>query len=780
MIANDRLDRLARLPATAFLLIVIVLTGCADRENAGSEADAAVEVSIRTGADQARNERQTAFRVRSDFDAALNEDGGWAGEVDQAVIVEADRPFRLRLEVSAAEDDRGARQYRLQTRRNGGAWEPLPAENFPQPAKVHELPFDSHAGGDFRRLWRVVAGDESSMQWNGDESAGNLEVFAGNRSFLAIGQYSVHWQPAEFSVEMRFDDERSARAGLVFDYHDANNYSRVDVIAPETVRLVRVEDGRESVGSDHRTEVEIGRWLELKVAFEDGDAVVEFDDEALVFSEPLPRGFSPSLGFYLPERAAVAFESFVVEGEPHSPRTSIVSSPVFEHGAPTTDLLPVSVRPFSGGAGVSFADRTPSWTAEGGHGEWEFPIVIRRFSDRAALNEPGDRFDYRLVELEAGPLAADATASVTLAVPYGHVGGTFAETPMRLGPWQADNGDLYFLMEPSETWNRLMTVKSSDHGRSWREVDGANRPKTGDLEGFASVLAGDRIHMLHQTSDDVWYHVFNTADHADSPDTWAVRDERLASPGEPPTQVADIAVRSDGSIVAVYGGPDDIRVRMRSPDGLWSEARVIDDEAGGTLSGPTLALGRNDVVHLAYTGGDGSAWYRRIGSDGELGKPERIATDLGTGSEDVGSVLPLLYLPEEDSVSVIYRSGKGRLFERRMNSDGYWSDAQVVSERRVVQNAVDSDQVGADAVVDGNAVHVLFIEADTGRLFHVMRRGGDWQDAEGLVDDAEVQWVRGGVLQLPGEGRVYGYVYDAGSDGGSGMNRFDHVALEVP
>jgi len=109
-----------------------------------------------------------------------------------------------------------------------------------------------------------------------------------------------------------------------------------------------------------------------------------------------------------------------------------------------------------------------------------------------------------------------------------------------------------------------MTVRSTDGGATWTEMDGANRPATGDLEGFASRMADNRIHMLHQTSDHVFYHVFRTSDHPEQPNTWAIRDERLASPQEPPTQVADIAVRSDGSVVAVYGGPEKIHYRIRT------------------------------------------------------------------------------------------------------------------------------------------------------------------------------------------------------------------------
>jgi hypothetical protein len=69
--------------------------------------------------------------------------------------------------------------------------------------------------------------------------------------------------------------------------------------------------------------------------------------------------------------------------------------------------------------------------------------------------------------------------------------------------------------------------------------------------------------MLHQTSDAVFYHVFGTSVTA-APDTWAIRDERVAAPAKPPTQVADLAVRSDGSVIAVYGDSAGLRYRIRT------------------------------------------------------------------------------------------------------------------------------------------------------------------------------------------------------------------------
>lgn len=779
MLIDPRFNGPARVCFLA-MLGVMSLSACGDRSGNPGEASMGESASGAATAESGRD-RQTAFRVREDFEAGLNSDAGWAGDVNVAASVVADRPFRLRFEVESKDEASVSRRYRLEVRRNGGEWAPLPAENFPQPEKLHELDLGSPADASPDTHWRIEQGRAESMSLRADDGAAHLRLEAGDEPMLALGRYEVPWRPREFAVELRLGEEDSARAGLIFDYRSLEDHSRVEVIAPDTVRVVRVEGGRSTVLAEHQVGIDAGRWMELKTIIDGRELVVEFDDEALVFSETLAtEDPAPMLGLYMSERGAADIRAIAIEGEPHTPRTSIIASETYDHGAPTRDVLPVSEQPFSGGAGVSFSERTPPWRADGGHGEWEFPIVIRRFSDHAALNEAGDRFDYRLVEDDGGELAAEATASVSLELPDGHLGGTFVETPMRIGPWQADSGDLYFLMEPAETWNALMTVSSSDGGDSWREIDGENRPKTGDLEGFGSMLVDDRIHMLHQTSDEVVYHVFNTADHPKAPNSWAIRDELVAAPPEPPTQVADIVVRSDGSVVAIYGGADKIRFRVRSPGGQWGEERVIGADTDFLLSGPTIVRGSNDVIHLAYTADKGSAWYRRILPDGELTEPVRVASNLGTASEDIGSILPLLYLPQSDSVSVIFRTREGRLNERRIDADGDRSDTLVVSERIVAQNTVDSDQVGADAVVDGDTVHVLFIEADTGRLFHASRHGDAWRENDLLVDGERVQWVRGAVIERPGDRRVYGFVYDAGSDGGSGMNRYGQLTLETP
>jgi hypothetical protein len=458
-----------------------------------------------------------------------------------------------------------------------------------------------------------------------------------------------------------------------------------------------------------------------------------------------------------------------------TPRVSIVSCAAYKNGEATTDLLEGSTIDFRAGAGVSLAERTMSWTGAGSHGEFEWAVVVRRFADEAVTNEPGDTFEFRMVEAGGAVLGAYRNPVLRLVVPAGHVGGTFVETPGRIGPWKAGNGDLYFIMEPAETSNLFMIVKSADSGRTWQEVDAMNRPPTRDLEAVDARQVGDTIHILHEVSRSARYHSFRTSDHPTQPDSWATRGELVANVS-PVAQAAALEVRSDGSLVAFYVGPTRIHYRIRSPAGAWGVEHVIDPDLGPNLAGPQAVRGVGDTVHLAYYGTDGTIWYRRLLANGTLTNPQQLATGAGTSRAEYGAVLPLIYIPEINTVVIMYRLASGHLWERRVVSDGAPTPAVRVTDRSVITDAVDSQQPGADAMLDGRTLHVLFIEQSSRSIFSTRDSGG-WQPSALRVDKILGSWIRGNIYTRRDGARVYGYVYDGGSNGGAGMNRFGEVLL---
>lgn len=466
-----------------------------------------------------------------------------------------------------------------------------------------------------------------------------------------------------------------------------------------------------------------------------------------------------------------------------TPRVSVVSTSAYEDRAPTTDLLPGSERPFMPGAGVALDSATGPWSGAGSQGEWEWPLVIRRFADGAVTNDDGDLFEFRMVDRDGRP-AGGPPATVLLRVPPGLLGGTFVETPGRLGPWSSVTGALYFPMEPAETFNVLMMVGSTDGGASWWELDAANRPATVDLEGFAGALRDGRIHMLHQ-ADSVFYHAFATAEDPQGPDRWVVRDELVSVPSDPPSQTATLEVRSDGSVVAVYGDSLGLRIRIRSSAGVWGEERILSADDGALLTGVQSVLADDDVVHLAYAAHDGTARqirHRILRADETLSPATTLADGVGARVEDdAGALAPLVHLAGSNTVVVVYRLADGRLWARRVAGDGSGSPTApaLVADRSVVQNAVDSDQVGADAVAHGETVHVVFIDDETRSLYRATSQApGQWSTPALLLGGVNAQWIRGARIEKSDGTIVYGFVVDAGSDGGSGMNRYGEMLLE--
>ena len=716
---------------------------------------------------------QPAFRVRTDFKTALNADAGWAGALNESVTVAADRPFRVRLEVEQAGGATAeSPSFHLQYRRNGGDWTDAEAHDFPHPVRELQMDFAKAEAGAPLEGWKITPGGRATVVADGRAKI----VRAESAREPLTGLYTTPWPATEFASEFRLPAGQRNGVGFVFGYVDAANHWRVSLDpGAGAIRVSRFVNGAETVAAEQRAAIAPGRWHELEVQTENDNIEVSYDDGAMEMEvepgTPIP---SSPFGFYVPPGSAVEFRGFTAAGEARTPRVSIVSCPAYENGASTTDLLAGSAARFQSGAGISSVERTSSSAAAGSHSEFEWPVVIRRYADGAVANEEGDTFEFRMVDAEGAASGGSRNPLVRLTIPPGHVGGTFVETPGGVGPWQARNGDLYFIIEPAETHNVFMMIKSTDNGASWREVDAANRPETNDLESVDARQVGDTIHIVHQVTNSTRYHSFRTSDHATQPDTWSVRDE-VAAKAPSVAQAATLAVRSDGSIVAFYVA-DTIHYNVRSSGGAWGADRVLDPGGAPKSAGPRAVLGANDTVHVAYYGVDGTIWYRRLMRDGTLTRREQLASDLGTTRAEYGTVLPLIFIQRTNTAVIIYRQSDGRLWERRIVNDGRPTPPGRVTDRHVIQDAVDSQQPAADAVLDGETVRVLFVEESSRSIFGTHDESG-WQPSTLLVGDILGSWVRGNVYTRRDGKKVYGYIYDAGSDGGAGMNRFGEIVL---
>jgi len=721
------------------------------------------------------NNGQPGFRVRSDVTAVLNSEQGWAGEFNEDVTVYADQPFRIRFELEHPLGQVGDEHFRLQYRRNNGAWINLEAHDFPHPERNIQLDFSQLIAGSRPDLWSVMAGDRSAMLIVPTGQQHVLRVKSSREPMMGV--YKAPWDITELSARFRFLPGRRNGVAFVIGYTDSNNYYLAKLL-PDSgrIQISQVNDGMEKKLTDKASSIPCGKWLEIEMKIEDRVLEVDFQDEELTVDiKPGDNPSSSRAGFRLPSNAAVDIQLIAFEGVSRTPRVSIVSSRGYGHGAAANDLLTGSDKPFKSGSWVNLVDHSLAWHGADGHGEFEWPVVIRRFADGAETNNQDDRFEFRMVTIN-GEVAENVTNPVLrLAIPPGHVGGTFVESPGRIGPWQASNGDLYFIMEPTETDNLFMMIKSMDDGRTWQEVDGANRPTTGDLESVDSRMVGNTIHILHQVTRSARYHAFRTSDHPTHPDSWATRDE-VAGVVDAVAQNASLVVRSDGSSVAFYLGQEKIHYSIRAANGIWSPVKTIDAALQPNQAGPQAVLGKNNVIHVAYYGVDGTIWYRRFLPDNTLTPRQLIAEGAGQSDAEYGAVLPLVYNSHKNEIVIIYRLASGTLWERRIINDNPPTDAVKISDMKVVTDAVDSQQVGADAVINGQAVHLLFIGDPSRSIFSIDDKSG-WQNPRIEVDDISGSWVRGNVYSRRDGVKVYGYIYDAGSDGGAGMNRFGELEL---
>lgn len=523
-------------------------------------------------------------------------------------------------------------------------------------------------------------------------------------------------------------------------------------------------NGGWAAGENKKANLYYDRPFRLRVELEGGSKPAPFQELRLQFRQ-----------------GGGAWQSVGISDFPYpryaTPALSIVTSPAYVHGEETLDLLQGSSREHEEGLGLNGASTTPLFSLGEESMEWEWPLVIRRFSDGPLFADDGETFRLRLVDAQSNPIAGLESAEITIRAEAGHLGGTFIETPARIGPYQSKAGNLYFLMEPTETDNRFMMVKSTDHGKSWREVDGEGRPRVGDLEGVGSVYQDGIIHIIHQTSQAVFYHAFRTEDHP-SGEGWIVDSQEIARPGEPPTQVAALTSRPDGSLVAAYGSPEKIFLQLRSPEGSWGKPFAVGSNSLLGLSGCQMVTDANGRTTLVYTDAEGSGWLQTLYRDGTLTRPIRVDASLGIEDEQNGAFLPLS-LPETGLPAILYRKEDGTLWERRVFQGDVLSSPVQVTRRKVVGSAVDSDQVGADAIAFGNAVHLLFIEASSRALYYtVSKKPGVWSEPRPVIAGIDAAWVRGNLLQDAQGNPIYGFVYDAGSQGGAGMNQYFAIPLE--
>ncbi len=471
---------------------------------------------------------------------------------------------------------------------------------------------------------------------------------------------------------------------------------------------------------------------------------------------------------------------------------AVLSSQYVDGDATSTELL-TNTGTYVNGTGEE-DNITGSFTLTSEETEFEFCIMLMSFHDGPTQNVDGDTLEFRVVESDGTVFTGTYTnPTITISETPGYIGGTYPETPCKIGPYVDANGNIYVLIEPAESQNDPIMIKSTDGGDTWREMDGAGRPTTNDLEGLDVVQVGDTLHILHQEGSEVVFHRFTMSDHATTDDEWTIIDEAVDTVTTTSDQVCTLAVLADGSIRGFYadgGSPMRVFYKTRSTGGTWGSRQTLDTEASKNFIAPFCVMGENDLVHVIYkddTLGEGEIFHRSLNSSDTLSARESIASGVDTGStSDRVPFVPPVYWDSsgEEKIMILYQITGEKLFAKVITDDGSPSSQVTMSDLDVERNEGGNHMVIAHAALDGTVVHVVYSELSVMDGWHGQEgdEGGWGTDVE-ILPDVTMHWVKTNVFtHSPANGgnTVLGIVWDNGSDGGTGRIFYDEVVLATP
>jgi hypothetical protein len=368
----------------------------------------------------------------------------------------------------------------------------------------------------------------------------------------------------------------------------------------------------------------------------------------------------------------------------------------------------------------------------------------------------------------------------------GDVGGVYPEASNFIGPFRDGNGNLYTVTELTAATPRPVIRKSTDGGRTWNEVDGANRPTHSDLESVWMVQDGTRIHVLHQrsgsltTATRVSYHSFNTSDAATSPDTWQIKNQVVHVPAlatNPDNQSVSLVQRSNGDLLAFYrtdasgpaqSDPERVAWRKKPAGGTWGAETIVDSTPGKSFTQVAAVRGANDKVHIFYKNDtDSAVWHRSLDVGNTLSAAE-VVNDSPTSREDHAMSNPA-YVDAvgTERVTIAWkRASDAALVGAVIDNDETPQAEEVISDSAVYENpdrvesfqpvaALAADQATQKfhAVYSADATHDLWMDA----------RNGGWGVDVPMVEATDAEIVSSNIFShSAGNGghKVIGTVFD--------------------
>jgi len=424
--------------------------------------------------------------------------------------------------------------------------------------------------------------------------------------------------------------------------------------------------------------------------------------------------------------------------------------------------------------------------------EVEFCLMIQKFFYQAGMVVDADTIEFRVVESDGTTFTGAYTnPTITVNIPDYYIGGTFAESPGRVGPFSDGNNNLYLLMESDENSAMVMMLKSTDDGVSWFEVDGAGRPSSDDMEGMDVAQVGTVLHMAHHNgSDDVVYHTFNTSDAGADPDTWVITDEAVSGSIDVLDQFTSIAVRNDTVVIFYNDAGSNVSYNIRSSGGSWGTPADLDDTNNNSYYQPFCVKEIDtDHIHVFYKDETSTTlFHRRLQENDTLDSRESVDTDIGDSTSNRYPICePIAWKDGSvEKVMVVYAEDtNGYLMSRS------WDDNVIdVGGRKALgtTSLVDRDggngrMPNATLTVDGTDIYCFWVYYSTREDVHygLNENDGVWgSPIEEITDGGYFRNVRARVITH--SSKVVGYLYedieaDNDLDGYTGHIWYSELAL---
>jgi hypothetical protein len=192
-------------------------------------------------------------------------------------------------------------------------------------------------------------------------------------------------------------------------------------------------------------------------------------------------------------------------------------------------------------------------------------------------------------------------------------------------------------------------------------------------------------------------------------------------------------------------------------------------------------------VHVVYYADDGNVYHRSLSSTDVLSERESLTMDAGVRDSERVPFMPPVYWDEagDEKIMVAYRKASdGRIYTRIIANDGPPGAESVASDHPVNNDQAQSCQPTANLANDGSTIYLHYADAETEDIFRdVYTPQTGWGTDVEEQDGVEADLIRGGVFTHSagnGGAKVFGYLFDDGSDGYTGTVRYKEYPIRAP